>query len=169
VAKVPVHREPSRPDVPIVGSPGFYRLENGRTRVALEISAKVDIVERRGDAQLVFLIRGAEVVEPVNSLPLRTEYFSTPVARIQLLQVGPDAELLVDLRQAVEDTREVVDTPRGILLRIDFPTYTGAPVSAAVAPVPGRSADTERPRKRFHERASAQPGATRFRPSPETN
>src|SRR4051794_4720048 len=87
---------------PVATSPGFYRLDGGSTRVVVEVNRKVDISENRAQGRIVYRIRGTEVLQHNSGLPLLTGFISTPVDRVQLVQQGPDLDLVIDLRQASE-------------------------------------------------------------------
>lgn len=117
-------------DVPLAGSPGFYRLDGGGTRIALEVSRKVEIAESRSHLRLVYRLRNTWAVDPTSQLPLVTGFIVTPVDRVSMVKQGPDVDLVIDLRQQTEVAFQVVETPRGIVLQVDFP--------AIVDPVLGR-------------------------------
>jgi hypothetical protein len=106
---------------PIASAPSFIRLDDGATRVELEVSSRVDVAENKARGRVVYRLRGAQVGERTNQLPLLTGFFSTPVDRMQLVQQGPDVDLVIDLREASDPTQRVVETPRGIVLQVDFP------------------------------------------------
>lgn len=110
---------------PIATAPSFLRLDDGVTRVELEVSSRVDVAENKARGRVVYRLRGAQVGERTNQLPLLTGFFSTPVDRMQLVQQGTDVDLVIDLREASEPTLRVVETPRGIVLQVDFPRSTG--------------------------------------------
>ena len=110
---------------PIATAPSFLRLDDGVTRVELEVSSRVDIAENKAQGRIVYRLKGAQVGERTNQLPLLTGFFSTPVDRMQLVQQGPDVDLVIDLREVSEPTQHVVETPRGIVLQVDFPRSTG--------------------------------------------
>jgi len=112
--------------MPVAGAPNFFRLDGGATRISLEVSSKVEVTESVAQGRLVYRLRGARVVERVNLLPILTGYFATPVERAQLVQDDHDVTLIIDLREATTPTHRVVETPRGIVLQVDFPhTTTG--------------------------------------------
>ena len=106
---------------PLAGAPSFVRLDDGATRIVLEVSSRVDVTENRAQGRVVYRLKGAQVGERTNQLPLLTGFFSTPVERMQLVQQGPDVDLIIDLREASEPVQRVVETPRGIVLQIDLP------------------------------------------------
>jgi len=112
------------PGTPIAGMPGFARLPDGTSRIWVEVSHKVDVAERRGMAHASYFLRGAVVLTPTNELALPTEFFTTPVTRVQLVPEGPDLVLSIDLRENLTPAYRIVDTPRGIALQVDVPPGT---------------------------------------------
>jgi hypothetical protein len=60
-------------------------------------------------------------MQRTNELPLITAYFNTPVERVQMVQEGPDVDVVISLRETTEVTSRVIETPRGIVLWVDFP------------------------------------------------
>ena len=106
---------------PLATAPSFNRLEDGATRIALEVSSRVEVAENKAQGRIVYRLKGAQVGERTNQLPLLTGFFTTPVERMQLVQQGPDVDLVIDLREASEPVQRIVETPRGIVLQIDFP------------------------------------------------
>ena len=110
---------------PIASAPSFIRLDDGVTRVELEVSSRVDVAENKARGRVVYRLRGAQVGERTNQLPLLTGFFSTPVDRMQLVQQGPDVDLVIDLRETSEPIQRLVETPRGIVLQVDFPKSVG--------------------------------------------
>jgi hypothetical protein len=107
--------------LPIASFPGFSRLDDGKSRIFVEVGAKVDVAERRDPARIVYRLRGTAVTQATNALPLLTSYFSTPVERVQLVQDGGDVDVIIDLREPSEAAFQVVETPRGMVLWVDFP------------------------------------------------
>jgi hypothetical protein len=137
------------PGMPIANAPSFYRLEDGQTRISVEVSAKVPISEDKAQGRLVFRLRGAHIIERVSGLPLLTGFFSTPVDRAQLVQEGPDADLIVDLREPTAYTSHLIETPRGVVLQIDFPRSASSDKRDA-----DQAAEDGRPDVRSRERAT---------------
>jgi hypothetical protein len=109
------------PGAPIAGGAAFYRLDDGSTRVSVEVSEKVPVAENRAQGRLIYRLKGVFIPERTNTLPLVTGYFATPVDRAQLVQDGADVELVIDLRDATAPTHRVVETSRGMVLQVDFP------------------------------------------------
>jgi hypothetical protein len=137
------------PGTPIASFPGFTRLDDGKSRIFVEVSKKVEVVERHGPARLVYRLRGTSVTQRTNGLPLITGFFNTPVERVQLVQNDADVDVVIDLREATEMKSQVIETPRGMVLWIDFPKSAsfGREDGAADAPRPApvrRSNGTQR-------------------------
>lgn len=107
--------------VPVASFPGFSRLDDGSTRIWLEVSSKVDVAENKAHGRVVYRLKGTYVMQRTNQLPLLTGFFATQVERVQLVQAGPDVELTIELREDSQFVHRVVDTPRGIVLQVDFP------------------------------------------------
>jgi hypothetical protein len=132
-------RGPLRPPpkgTPIASFPGFSRLADGRSRVWVEVDRKVDVTASRSPLQIVYRLRGAAIVGVTNELPLVTGFYTTPVDRAQLLPAGADLDLVIDLREVVTPTSAVVETPRGIVLWVDFPKSTRPPPDMQAPPAP---------------------------------
>jgi hypothetical protein len=111
---------------PVASAPAFFRLDGGSTRISVEVTTKVEVAESAAQGRLVYKLRGARVIDRVNLLPLLTGFFATPVDRAQLVQDDHDVTLIIDLREATTPTHRVVETPRGMVLQVDFPhTATG--------------------------------------------
>ncbi len=127
------------PGTPIASSPSFTRLEDGKSRIWMEVSDKVEVVETRLPGRVTYRLRGAAVLPGTEQLALPTEFFTTPVSRVQLVPQGSDLDLIVDLREDFVPAYHMVDTPRGIVLQIDLPQsanfgHTDAP-DTVLAPV----------------------------------
>ena len=73
----------------------------------------------------MYRLRGAFAPGAVSLLPLITGYFSTPVERAHIVQQGPDVDLIIELRRPSESAQRVIETPRGMVLQVDFPRVPG--------------------------------------------
>lgn len=104
----------------------------------VEVDHKVEVTASRSPLQIVYRLRGAAIVGVTNELPLVTGYYTTPVDRAQLIPAGADLELVIDLREVATPTSAVVETPRGIVLWVDFPKSTRPPpdLNAPMSPPP---------------------------------
>ncbi len=119
-AKRPPEASPL-PGTPIASAPGFSRKEDGTSRIWIEVSRKVDVLENKAAGRVVYRLRGAAVLQKTSQLPLLTGFFATPVERVQLVQEGPDCDLIVELREPADLTQRIVETPRGMVLEVDVP------------------------------------------------
>jgi hypothetical protein len=113
-ASIPIHG-------PIVSAPGFRLIEDGKSRVFLEVSEKVEITERKAQGRIVYQLKGAHTALRNSRLPLPTGVFPTPVGRVELADQGDGADLVIELREPATPVYQVIDTPRGIALQVDFP------------------------------------------------
>jgi hypothetical protein len=113
--------EPLPPGTPIASSPSFSRREDGTSRIWMEVSSKVDVAETRYRGRASYRLRGAAMIQHNSHLALPTNFFTTPIDRIQLVQVGTDLDLVIDLREDVTPVYRVVETPRGMVLQVDLP------------------------------------------------
>ncbi len=110
---------------PVASYPGFRMLENGGTRVFLEVDRKVDVTEHKAPGRVVYRLQGTAAPAEVNRLPMLSSYFPSVVHRVQLVQQGTDLELVVDVREGVGAERRVLDGESGIVVQIDFPKSSG--------------------------------------------
>jgi hypothetical protein len=116
-------RAGSPAEVSLVTFPGFRLLPEGRSRIYVELTRPVTFAERRNEKSLVYTLHGTRVLVRNNKNALITTHFATPVARARLISVGPDVELVIDLRKAVGATPKIVPGDNGTArLEIDFPT-----------------------------------------------
>jgi hypothetical protein len=129
--------------LPVVESPIFSRLDDGSTRVSVEVGSMVAITELQAEGRLVYRLQGARIAATTSRMPIVTAFFPTPVARAGLVQVERDVDLVIEFQQTTPVTHRVLETPRGIVLQIDFPKIAGA---TAVAPQGDSSADRARRR-----------------------
>jgi hypothetical protein len=99
-------------------------LDDGKSRVFVEVSQKVGVIEQKARGRVIYKLKGA-IVPAKNSLrPLPTGFFPTPVGQIELVTQDDGAALIIDLREAVEPSHRVIETPRGITLQVDFPAIS---------------------------------------------
>lgn len=118
---------------PTATLPGFRMLSNGRSRVFLEVSGDVPMTEAHAPGKLRYRFAGVRVPERVNRMPLLTLHFPTPVARVQLNQVGADAVLVIELRGAVNPEVRVERRDGAMVVSADFPRLEDMPAKAADA------------------------------------
>jgi hypothetical protein len=118
-------------DGPIASSPSFRMLPGGVTRIFLEVSRKVDVSENKAKGRVVYHLKGAQVPTRTSRLPLLTGFFITPVDRVELTEQGDGVDLAIDLHEALDPRFEVIETPRGMVLHVDFPRGSESPPDAS--------------------------------------
>jgi hypothetical protein len=138
---------------PVASSPTFQRLDDGSSRIWVEVSSKVDVTENKAQGRLVYRLRGAFAPGATSQLPLVTGWFSTPVDRAHVVQQGPDVDLVIELRRPSESTQRVIETPRGMVLQVDFPRVPGDDT-------PGAAPERERSRRGMDSKTLGSDGTT---------
>lgn len=140
-------RKPEPPaNAPVATYPGFRMLDSGASFVWLELSRRVDVAETKTPARLVFRLKGAITRSRNNLRPLITDFFRSPVSRVQLVESGDDLDLVIDLRESGDAKARIVETEGGFTLRVDFPKVVrrqDPEVAPARRPAP-RPAETKR-------------------------
>ncbi len=142
-ASKPVRRIQKQYDhnTPIVTYPGFRVLGDGTSVVWVTVSRSVPVRAERARGQASYFLEGAHVQVWNNTNPLLSSHFPTPVTRTRLRPGETGARLVIDLREDVEPTHEVIEGPRGtMLLRILVPPGKSAPT-------PASTPSEERPRE----------------------
>ncbi len=115
------HKKP-RPGSPIAAYPGFRMLDDGRSRVFVELSASVPVEERRAQGTLTYILKGARIAARNNRNALIPTAFETPVSRARLVPVDDDVELVVELRaDSIPAYRMTALEGGRAALEIDFP------------------------------------------------
>jgi hypothetical protein len=110
-----------RPGPPTVTYPGFEVLPNGQSVIVVQVSGPTEVTESKTDGKLVYTLKNTRVPERVNRLPLITREFPTQVSQIELEQVGADANVKVELREASAARMETLPIEGGTLLRVTLP------------------------------------------------
>ncbi len=132
------------PGTPIATYPSFRLLDDGSSRVTVEITRKVAVTEHKARGRVVYSLAGAAVPGSNSRLALPTSVFHTPVDRVEVVAQGDGADLIIELREAVEPTFRVFDTPRGSsVLQVDFARPAGDAPAPGIAPAK-RSTETRR-------------------------
>jgi len=124
---------------PVASFPGFRMLPDGGSRIFVEVSEKVKVTEQNAQGRVVYRLEGARVPVSTNRLPLLTGYFATPVSRVQLVPNKEGTDLVLELRIPSQPTYRVVDSPRGIVLQVDFPQVPAGPLPNPSEPPPPRA------------------------------
>ena len=126
---------------------GFEMLADGGSRLFVQLSKQVDVGQeqekgrdgaaasspKKGKkaraaakpdvvARLKFVLKGTEVLNPMNEGALVTVHFNTPVVRARLVPAGHNLDLVVELRADVTPQMKIVPAKdNGAMLQIDFP------------------------------------------------
>ena len=131
---------------PIATYPGFRMLDGGGSRVFVTLSKKVSVTEHKAQGKLTYRIQGVRVPTRTNRLPLLTTFFSTPVARAELVERDGDVDLVIDVRTAAAAQFRVVENDKGAELQVDFPKIAiDEPAAAAGPAAPPPAATVSRP------------------------
>lgn len=130
------------PGTPIATYPSFRLLDDGTSRVTLEVTRKVAVTEHKAKGRVVYSFAGAAVPVSNTRLALPTGFFHTPVERIEAAAQGNGVDLVIELREDVQPTFRILDTPRGSsVLQVDFPRAAGdaAPPAAEASTRPSET------------------------------
>jgi hypothetical protein len=119
---------------PIVTAPSFRMLDDGKSRIFLEVTQKVQVTERKARGRVVYQLKGASAPLRNSRLPLLTGFFATPIGRVELVNQGDGADLVIELRETAEPTHQLIETPRGMALQVDFPRSSGQRLAPADVP-----------------------------------
>jgi hypothetical protein len=125
------------PNTPIATYPGFKMLPDGSSRVFVEVSRQVDIVETKSSSRVSYRLKGVFAPSKTNRLPLLTDFFRSPVGRVQLVDDGDDLELVIDLREASDVQHRLVQSEGGVVLQVDFSKSAEVDAPAPAAPADG--------------------------------
>jgi hypothetical protein len=129
------------PGTPLATYPSFRLLDDGSSRVTLEVTRKVAVTEHKAKGRVVYSFAGAAVPGSNTRLGLPTGFFHTPVERVEAVGQGGGVDLVIELREDVQPTYRLLDTPRGSsVLQVDFPRPAG---DAAAPTVEAASRPTE--------------------------
>jgi hypothetical protein len=122
---------------PVATLPGFEMLPDGGSRVFVEITKRVDVVERRAPRVITYVLKGARVVYRNNENALVTVHFNTPVSSARLLPSGRDLVFTVDLRaDTAAAWRMIADNDGSATLQVDFPKGSFLSATDVEAPAP---------------------------------
>jgi hypothetical protein len=131
------------PNTPFASYPAFRLLDDGQSRVVVEVSRKVTITEHKAQGRVVYRLDDVALPGHNAHLALPTGFFRTPIDRVGLVEQGKGVDLVIELREAVQPTYRVLDTPRGIVIQVDFPRPSGAEAPPAPTAVK-RTGETKR-------------------------
>lgn len=160
------HLLPHHPSEAVATFTGFEMLADGGSRLFVQLSRSIDVGQEKGEARaaaaprkgkkarpaksdvvsrLRFVLKGTEVLNPMNEGALVTVHFNTPVVRARLVPSGHDLDLVIELRADVTPQMKLVAAKdNGAMLQVDFPPGAYLPAGAS-APPPATSDPTGTP------------------------
>lgn len=107
---------------PVASHAGFRMLPNGDTVVTVEVSQKVPIHASKDQRVLIYRLQGASAPERVSRMPLVASHFPSRVSQVRLRNEGSDVDLVIELRQPVNDAKhEILQTDGGMMLEVVIP------------------------------------------------
>jgi hypothetical protein len=132
---------------PQVTWPGFEIIAQGRSRVFVQLTSRVETDVQSGPNQVVLVLKNARIAGRNNRRPLETRFFNTPVARAYLKKRGTDTLLMLELRSNALPVVSSQQASSGyFFVFLDFPAgqyVEPAPETATVPPsVSGNDAAT---------------------------
>ena len=129
--------------------PGFETLDDGSTRLFVDLSAPVSYETKAAKGSITYVLKSTKMARRNNGNPLVTTFFNTPVTTACLVPHGHDLWFVVDVRADAQPAVSVDPKPEGgATLSIHFPKGDYLPAEQQPAAV-------------FHEPAAvgADPGA----------
>lgn len=94
----PAVNVPAGATPPQVTWPGFELLAQGRSRIFVQLTSRVETEVQSGLNQVVMVLKRAQIAGRNNRRPLETRFFNTPVTRAYLKKRGTDTVLILELR-----------------------------------------------------------------------
>jgi hypothetical protein len=117
---------------PLAVLPGFEELDDGSTRLFVDLSAPAAYETKAAKGTLTYVLKEAQVAKRNNCNPLVTIFFNTPVTRAQLVPHGRDLWFVVDVRAPAEPSVSVdAKNGGGATLSIRFPKGDYLPAKSA--------------------------------------
>jgi hypothetical protein len=96
----PAVKIPAGATPPQVTWPGFEMLAQGRSRVFIQLTSRVETEVQSGPNQFVMVLKSARIAGRNNRRPLETRFFNTPVTRASLKKRARDTVLILELRSS---------------------------------------------------------------------
>jgi hypothetical protein len=117
-----VARSRYRAHGPTVNIPGFEQVNDGGSRLFVQLSQSVPVEERKTPGGITYVLKGASPRVWNNTNALVTIHFNTPVSRARLVPQGHDLHFIVELRAGVTPTWKMNEAQdKTAMLAIDFP------------------------------------------------
>jgi hypothetical protein len=102
--------------------PGFETLDDGSTRLFVDLSAPVSYETRAAKGSITYVLKATKMGRRNNGNPLVTTFFNTPVTTARLVPHGHDLWFVVDVRADAQPAVSVDPKPEGgATLSIHFP------------------------------------------------
>jgi hypothetical protein len=123
--------------------PGFQMQPDGSSRVFLQTTAPLDVHAVLMDGKVVMELGDAHVVGETNRFALYTQYFNTPVTRVEIQRTGKRTTLVLTLRAQIEPQVSSAQAPSGFhFVYLDFAagSYLAAPPVALTDSAPTAAA-----------------------------
>ena len=106
---------------PLATFPGFEQLNDGGSRLFVQLSQTVPVEQRVAAGSITYVLKGAHLRVHNDTNALVTVHFNTPVFRARLTPSGNDLLFVLELRSAATPTFKVQDNPdHTSTLQIDF-------------------------------------------------
>jgi hypothetical protein len=159
---------PLDPRRPLAQAPNFELRPDGSSAVTLLLSHETQVTRAGQDRRVEYRLKGAQVGVANNMNPLITAHFATPVVRVVLRRSNDDAVLILELRENVQPTHQILSGPAGgAMLEVTLPK----PSHAYLAPreqgqVQQSSTKTSRPDSEPKRRRTAKHQAGKVGPGP---
>ena len=111
--KTGTDNKPPGPDVSgkgrFVTFPGFEMLPDGRSRVFVQTSARVEPRVTQSGGRFEIVLPQTRVHLRNNRRPLETEYFETPLRRASVVQREADAVLVLEMKKRIDSVQVHVE------------------------------------------------------------
>jgi hypothetical protein len=102
--------------------PGFETLDDGSTRLFVDLSAPVSYETKAAKGSITYVLKATKMARRNNGNPLVTTFFNTPVTTACLVPHGHDLWFVVDVRADAQPAVSVDPKPEGgATLSIHFP------------------------------------------------
>lgn len=142
-------KKEKKPDGPVASLLGFEAIQDGGSRIYVELTGNVTVTQHESKGQLVFVLEGAQIRTGNTQNSLELYYHDTPVLRAKLRKAKPDkkdkkekkpkkiadTELILEMKSDVKPTQRLVEGHKGTYrLEVDFPAGNYRPVEGTPPP-----------------------------------
>jgi hypothetical protein len=152
----PAVKVPAGATPPQVTWPGFEMLAQGRSRIFVQLTSRVETEVQSGANQVVMVIKKARIAGRNNRRALETRFFNTPVTRAYLKKRGTDTVLMLELRS---NALPVVSTQQAssgyFFVFLDFPAGQYVQPARDTATMPSSASGDNSAARRNQDSASS--------------